>query len=87
MRHPVCVIGGTSGIGSDIVRVLSASGHDILFTYNSSHDRASDLTAELSPALGNVSSEQLNLTDCETLDGFTERLIVLIKRLVRVLAC
>jgi 3-oxoacyl-[acyl-carrier protein] reductase len=56
------VVGGTGGIGSQIVRTLAARGSGVAFTYH--HNR--DAAAELADALGtDVSAWRLELSDAD----------------------
>ena len=43
----VLVTGGASGLGAAIVRALVASGHDVVFTYRSSGEKAEALESAL----------------------------------------
>ncbi|QCL82898.1 SDR family oxidoreductase (plasmid) [Agrobacterium tumefaciens] len=49
-RKTAFVLGGSKGIGAEIVRTLAVAGHDVAFTYNSSTDLAAALCDELRAA-------------------------------------
>ncbi|NKI16375.1 SDR family oxidoreductase [Spongiibacter sp. KMU-166] len=57
------VVGGTGGLGREIVRRLAHNGVHVAFTYNSNRDAAVVLQAELVEQGAKVSAYQLDLMD------------------------
>lgn len=47
MQRTVLITGGSSGIGSSMVRMFAASGYTVWFTYNTGKDRADELVSKL----------------------------------------
>ncbi len=60
MARVAVVAGGTSGIGSEIVRLLAGRGDQVSFTYRSNAEAAEALTAQTGAA-----GARLELTDAE----------------------
>lgn len=66
------VTGGSGGIGSDLVRALSASGVHVLFTYHQRAAEADALVAECTAAGGTVQARQLDLADADAIGEFLD---------------
>jgi 3-oxoacyl-[acyl-carrier protein] reductase len=64
-RRRVLVTGGGRGLGSAIVRMLAAAGHDVTFTYRSASAEADALVKELTAAYPDraFASHQADLAD------------------------
>ncbi|MCX2933144.1 SDR family oxidoreductase [Mycobacterium sp. CVI_P3] len=65
------VIGGTGGIGTEIVAMLAARGSQVGFTYHGNHDKAAELVTD------DVGAERLDITDAaevrRVVDVFAEQ--------------
>jgi 3-oxoacyl-[acyl-carrier protein] reductase len=57
------VTGGSRGIGAEIVRRLAAEGADVSFTYNTGHDAAQQVTAQVSGLGRRVLAVQADLAE------------------------
>jgi NAD(P)-dependent dehydrogenase (short-subunit alcohol dehydrogenase family) len=72
----VLVTGGARGLGRAVVMALAASGHDVVFTYNSSSSNAEATLEELRAAYpGNCfTARSVDLSDRGAIDAFVEEL-------------
>jgi 3-oxoacyl-[acyl-carrier protein] reductase len=74
MPNRTLVTGGAGGVGAAIVRALAEAGHDVVFTYRSSEEAATALTAELLAGGRTVAAQPLDLADRTAVESFCERL-------------
>ncbi|MEJ8573831.1 SDR family NAD(P)-dependent oxidoreductase [Microbaculum marinum] len=72
----ILVTGGARGLGRAVVSALAASGHSIVFTYNSSTEAAETLAEELRGSYPGREFEtrRLDLSDRASVDAFVEAL-------------
>lgn len=63
------VTGGARGIGAAIVRRLAAHGASVLFSYQSAHEAARALMAEIAEAGGRATGIQSDVADSATVAG------------------
>ncbi len=74
MSRRVLVVGGASGLGAEIVRILAQAGHDVDFTYRSSAEQAATLVATLEAehTAGRFAAHALDLSDRAAVEAFCE---------------
>ena len=67
------VSGGSGGIGAAVCRLLAARGAEVVFTYRSNADKATDLADEIESGGGRARSLQLELSDTAAVAGTIEQ--------------
>lgn len=69
------VVGGTGGIGSQIVRTLVARGSQVAFTYHDDESKAAELVRLLGARTGAVSAQRLELCDAPDVGRVVQSLV------------
>lgn len=69
------VTGGSRGLGKNMALSLAKKGINVVLTYNSKHDEAQAVVAEINEAGHQAVALQLNTGDIASFDGFLARLI------------
>lgn len=67
------VTGGSRGLGKNAVLKLAAQGTDIIFTYNSQHDAAQQVVAEVEKTGAKAVALQLNVSETTSFAAFAEQ--------------
>lgn len=67
------VTGGSRGLGKNAVLKLAAQGTDIIFTYNSQHDAALQVVAEVEKTGAKAAALQLNVSETASFAVFAEQ--------------
>lgn len=67
------VTGGSRGLGKNAVLKLAAQGTDIIFTYNSQHDAALQVVAEVEKTGAKAVALQLNVSETASFAVFAEQ--------------
>ncbi len=67
------VTGGSRGLGKNAVLKLAAQGTDIIFTYNSQHDAALQVVAEVEKKGAKAVALQLNVSETASFAVFAEQ--------------
>lgn len=67
------VTGGSRGLGKNAVLKLAAQGTDIIFTYNSQHDAALQVVAEVEQTGAKAVALQLNVSETASFTAFAEQ--------------
>ncbi|HDG1690043.1 TPA: SDR family oxidoreductase [Kluyvera georgiana] len=67
------VTGGSRGLGKNAVLKLAAQGTDIIFTYNSQHDAALQVVAEVEKTGAKAAALQLNVSETASFAAFAEQ--------------
>lgn len=67
------VTGGSRGLGKNAVLKLAAQGTDIIFTYNSQHDAALQVVAEVEKMGAKAVALQLNVSETASFAVFAEQ--------------
>ena len=67
------VTGGSRGLGKNAVLKLAAQGTDIIFTYNSQHDAALQVVAEVEKTGAKAVALQLNVSETASFALFAEQ--------------
>lgn len=73
-RKVALVIGGSGGIGSEIVRLFVKKGIQVCSTYNRKREKAEDLFRELDPQ--SVSLYQMNLADDVSVEHACQQILI-----------
>lgn len=69
------VVGGTGGIGSEIVLKLAQAGSDIVLVYRSAEDKAAVLRKQIEAAGRECMLVRADVTNHEEVEGFTSKVI------------
>ncbi len=67
------VSGGSGGIGAAVCRLLAERGAEVVFTYRSNAEKATELADEIAAAGGRARAVQLDLSDTAAVAGTVER--------------
>lgn len=74
------VTGGSRGLGKNAVLKLAAQGTDIIFTYNSQHDAALQVVAEVEQTGAKAVALQLNVSETASFTAFAEQVKTQLKQ-------
>jgi NAD(P)-dependent dehydrogenase (short-subunit alcohol dehydrogenase family) len=66
------VTGGSRGLGKDMALTLASRGLDVIITYNSNADEASEVVKSVKKLGGKAVAVKLNLLKIKSLDAFVE---------------